>query len=283
MTVTVEMIQTLRKKTGVGMGKCKEALVETSGNVEDAVDWLRKKGIASAVKKEGRDANEGIIGVVETDEIIAFAEVNSETDFVANNANFQKFVKDIAEEVAATNPESLEAFLQQKFSKDSNLSVDEFRATFVQSIGENIQVKRVKTFLKGSNKSLGFYSHMNGKIVTLVEIEGTDSEESLCKEIAMQVAASNPDYLNPESIPEDIINREKEISKEQVKGKPENIMDKILAGKLNAYYDQSCLVRQKFIKDDSLTIDQLVQKRSKELGKPLQVTSFCRWALGQKG
>jgi elongation factor Ts len=279
--VTAAMIKELRERTGVGMGKCKEALEEAKGDMELAIANLRKAGMASAVKKEGREAKEGMIGVAESGNTVALAEVNAETDFVAKNERFKEFVAAIAEDLANTNPPSLDAFLQQKSMKEPSLTIDQFRALIIQAIGENIQIKRVLTLPKTSDRSIGVYSHLGGKIVTLVEITGSGDEEALAKEIAMHVAAASPEYLSPEKVPQEIVESEKEIAKGQVKDKPANVVDKIVEGKVSAFFDSSCLTRQKFIKDDSLTIAELVNKRAKESGKPLTLTNFIRWTVGQ--
>jgi elongation factor Ts len=281
MTITPAMIKELRDRTGVGMGKCKEALEEAKGDMELAISNLRKAGIASAVKKEGRSTNEGMIAFSEKGKTLAIVEVNAETDFVVRNDRFQEFLKNIAEEVAATNPASLEAFKQQKYSKDPSLTIEEYRSTIVQAIGENIQIRRLKTFPKTSDKSLGVYSHMGGKLVTLVEISGSDKEEVLAKDIAMHIAAAAPEYLCESDVPESVIANEKEIAKIQMKDKPENVIDKIVDGKIQSYYDAACLVRQKYIKDDSLSIADLVNKQSKSTGSLLKLTDFLRWGVGQ--
>lgn len=279
--VTPAMIKELRDRTGVGMGKCKEALEEANGDMDLAIANLRKAGMATAVKKEGRATNEGMIGTAESGQYVAIVEVNAETDFVVKNERFQKFLNDVAAEIAATHPASLETFLKQKFSKDTHLTIDEYRATIVQTIGENIQIRRIKVIPKSADKSIGVYNHLGGKIVTLVEIKGGSSEEDLAKEIAMHVAAAAPEFLSPEHVPSPVIEHEKEIAKGQIKGKPENIVGKIVEGKLNAFYDQNCLTRQKFIKDDSLTILDLVNKRAKAVGKNLVLADFLRWSVGQ--
>lgn len=279
--ITVAMIKELRERTGIGMAKCKSALEEANGDMEKAIDDLRKAGMAQAVKKAGREANEGKIGVCETKDLLALVEVNAETDFVVNNDAFQEFVKDMAEEIAKTKPSSLESFLQQKFSKDPRTTIDEHRAHLVQKIGENIQIRRLEVIPKKANSSVGFYSHIGGKMVTVVAISGSSEASSLSKDIAMHIAAANPDFLSPETVPQTVIDHEKEIAAEQLKGKPKNIMDKILEGKVNAFFDQVCLTRQKFIKDDTLSIDELVKKHSKESGKPLEITSFSRWCIGE--
>lgn len=279
--VTVDMIKELRERTGIGMGKCKEALEEANGDMELAISNLRKAGMASAVKKEGRTTNEGLIGSSETDSHIAIVEVNAETDFVAKNDRFKEFLDQISQEVAATAPASLEAFLQQKFSKDPALTIDQYRATIVQTIGENIQIRRLTVLNKSSDKSVGVYIHLGGKIVTAVEINGSNGEAGLAKDIAMHIAAAAPEYLAPNSVPEAIISQEKEIARSQIQGKPENIVEKIVEGKVKAFYDAACLVCQKYIRDDSVSIEELVNKRAKETGKPLKVTSFLRWSVGQ--
>ncbi len=279
--VTATMIKELRERTGVGMGKCKEALEEAKGNMELAIANLRKAGMATAVKKQGRETNEGMIAVAEKNGTIALVEINAETDFVVKNDLFQNFLKSIAEEIVATKPRSLETFLSQKYSKDHDLTIDQYRATVIQAIGENIQIRRFKTYTRDKNHSIGIYSHHGGKVVTVVEITGAGGEEALAKDIAMHVAAASPEYLSPETVPAEVISHEKEIVKEQIKGKPANIVDKIVDGKINSYYDANCLIRQKYIKDDSITITDLVGKHAKANGKTLALSGFIRWSVGQ--
>ena len=279
--VTPSLIKELRERTGVGMGKCKEALEVAHGDIELAIANLRKAGIAGAVKKEGRVTNEGLIGSAQSSHSVAIVEVNAETDFVVKNERFQQFLQNIAEEIAETKPASLEEFLKQKYSKDSHITIDEYRATLVQTIGENIQIKRLHVLPKNSDKTIGIYNYLGGKVITVVEIEGSPSEETLAKDIALHIAAAAPEYLAPEQIPQSILTNEKEIARSQVKGKPEFIADKIVEGKINAFFDQCCLIKQKYIRDDSLTIADLVNNRAKETGRPLSVTNFLRWAVGQ--
>lgn len=280
-TITPAMIKELRERTGVGMGKCKEALEESKGDMELAIANLRKAGMASAVKKEGRETKEGMIGIAENGKIVAIVEANAETDFVVKNDRFKEFLNNIAQEVAKTNPPSLDAFLQQPYSKEPGITVDQYRATVVQTIGENIQIRRLLILNKTGDRSIGIYSHLGGKIVTVVEITGSGAEEAIAKDIAMHIAAAAPEYLSPEKVPQEIINNEKDIAKAQIQGKPANIVDKIVDGKVNAYYDTNCLIRQKYIRDDSITIADLVNKRAKETGKPLTVANFIRWTVGQ--
>lgn len=277
MTITPQLIRELRERTGVGIGKCKEALTEAKGDIEIAIENLRKSGMASAVKKEGRTTNEGMIASAENDQRVALVEVNAETDFVVKNDRFQQFLTDIAEEVATTNPASLEDFLKQTFSKESGLTIDEYRASIVQAIGENIQIRRVKTFEKNASHSLGVYSHLGGKIVTLVKIDGTNTAEDLAKDVAMHIAAAQPEYIKPEDVPESVLQSEKEITRSQMQGKPDNVIEKILEGKISKFLDENCLNRQLFIKDDSLKIAELVKKN----GENLEITDFARWTVGQ--
>lgn len=279
--ITAGLVKELRDRTGVGMAKCKEALEAAGGDIELAIDNLRKAGMASAVKKEGRETNEGIIKVGEDASCLALVEVNAETDFVVKNEKFQEFAATLANEACKSKPTSLQEFMEQKYSKDPNMTLDQLRAVTIQSLGENIQVKRVEVFPKKSNATLGIYSHMGGKLVTLVEVEGGNQEEELARDIAMHIAAESPEYLSSEEVPQRIKDHEREIAKAQIQGKPEHVIEKILEGKLKAYYDQVCLLHQYFIKDSSLTIAQLIEKRGKEVGKPLKVTQFLRWKVGQ--
>ncbi|HEX2579217.1 MAG TPA: translation elongation factor Ts [Rhabdochlamydiaceae bacterium] len=278
--ITPDMVKELRERTGVGMGKCKEALDQAQGDMEKAIDLLRKAGMASAVKKEGRETKEGMVVTAENKGNIALVEINAETDFVVQNDRFKQFAQDIAKEAADTKPASLEAFVQQKFSKDPALTIDEYRAVVMQSLGENIRIRRLQLFPKSSSDSIAIYSHMGGKIVTLVEVEGAAGQETLARDIAMHIAAEAPDYLNPEEVPADIKAREEEIARGQVAGKPAAIMDKIVEGKLKAFYDQVCLLRQKYVKDNAITVENLVANEGKRLGMPLKIRRFVRWQIG---
>jgi len=279
--VTPALIKELRERTGVGMAKCKEALEKSQGDIELAIANLRKAGMATAVKKEGRDTNEGMIGSFASTDAVAVVEVNAETDFVVRNDRFQEFALQIAKRIAETQPASLEQFASEAYQTGDEHTVDQQRSTLVQTLGENIQIKRLKWFPKDKNTSIGLYSHLGGKIVTAVVISGSDEEETLAKDIGMHIAAAAPEYLSPETVPEEVLAQEKDIAQSQVQGKPEHILDKIIAGKLDAFYDTNCLLRQHYLKDDSLTIAQLVEKRAAEKGKPLKIVDFIRWNVGQ--
>ncbi len=279
--VTPEMVKELRERTGVGMGKCKEALDQSQGDMEKAIDFLRKSGMASAVKKEGRETKEGTIATAESSDVIVLVEINAETDFVVQNDRFKQFAQAIALEIAETKPASLESFLEQKYRKDPTVTIDQYRALVVQSLGEHIKIRRLQLFPKSSQLSIGVYSHMAGKIVTLVEMEGGAGQEMLARDIAMHIAAESPDYLKPEEVPADVKAREEEIARGQVTGKPQQIMDKIIEGKIKAFYDQVCLICQKFVKENTISVADLLVREGKRLGKPLAIRRFVRWKVGE--
>lgn len=278
--VTPELIKQLRERTNVAVGKCKEALEQTGGDMEKAIDFLRKSGMASAVKKEGRETNEGAIGYAESNSCIALIEANAETDFVTQNEKFRNFLRDICVQAAETAPASLEALLQQPFSKDKSLTIDQQRAVIMQSLGENIKIRRMQIIKKSSDESIGIYSHMGGKIVCVVELTGADKQEALARDIAMHSAAEAPEYLRVEDVPAAVREREEEVARAQITGKPANIADKIVEGKIKAFYDQVCLLHQKYVKDNAITIEQLLEQEGKRLGKKLGIRQFLRWKVG---
>ncbi len=274
------MIKELRARTNVPMGKCKEALDQAGGDMEKAIDLLRKSGMASAVKKEGRETNEGLIGFAESNQAVALIEANAETDFVTQNEKFKAFLLDLCQQAAETMPVSLEALLEQKSNRDTTITMDQYRALTIQALGENIQVRRLQLVKKAQDLSIGIYSHMGGKIVCLVELVGGTGHEALARDIAMHIAAESPDYLRPEDVPADVKAREEDVARAQIQGKPADIVDKIIQGKIKAFYDQVCLLHQKYVKDNAITIAQLLEQESKQLGKPLHIRSFIRWKVG---
>ena len=279
--ITPQMVKELRERTGVGMSKCKEALVESDANMDKAIEYLRKIGMTSGAKKEGRETKEGIIAVGKSLKNIALLEVNAETDFVVKNEKFQAFAHDIAQQAAKNNPPTLEEFLSMGSDVDPVMTVDQLRNSLIQRFGENIQIKRLEIIDKDPEASYGIYSHMGGKIITIVEIAGSLDVEALAKDIAMHVAAENPDFIRQEDMPEDIKKREEEIARSQIKNKPPEILDRIVAGKVKAYAEGVCLLMQKFIKDPSKTVEKIVEEHSKKIGKPLKIVRFWRWKVGQ--
>jgi elongation factor Ts len=279
--ITAEMIKELREKTGVAMGKCKEALVLAEGDMEKAVDILRKAGMASGVKKEGRETKEGMIVALEDAHHLVLAEGNAETDFVVQNERFKAFLLDCAKQALQQKPKALADFLNTPYEKDRSITIDQYRNLVIQALGENIQLKRVETIHKHPESSYGIYSHMGGKLLVAVEILGAKGCEEIARDIAMHAAAENPDYVRPEEVPPHLLAREEEIARSQIQGKPPQIADKIVQGKLNAYYDQVCLSRQKFIKDSTMTVQEFLDRHAKKIGHPLTIRCFWRWKVGQ--
>jgi len=278
--VSPQMVKELRERTGVGMGKCKEALEAAKGDINEAIDILRRTGMASAVKKESRDTNEGVIVSAEDANSIILVEFRAETDFVVQNDRFKTFVQHVTHDALKHHVHSVEALLSQKCSHHAAITVDEYRAEQVQSLGENIKISKVALVQKVKDHSFGVYSHMGGKILTLVEIKGDAHQAELAKAIAMHVAAEAPEYLNPEDVPQEILDKEADIARSQVIGKPEQIQEKIIQGKLNAYYDQFCLTRQKYVRDNAHTVQQILEEAGKKQGKQLSIVRFYRWQIG---
>ena len=278
--ITPKLIKELRERTGIGMGKCKVALEEAAGDIEKAIENLRKQGMASAVKKDSRDAHEGLIGIGKSNSAIALVEVNTETDFVAQNDKFKQFLKDVAVEAAELEPTDLDSFLKEKCKHDTSITIDEYRALIMQALGEKVQIKRLKILSKRDAISIGVYSHMGGKIVALVVMTGGAGNETLASDIAMHVAAEAPDYLAARDVPSSIKEREREIGRSQMQNKPQNIVEQILEGKFKAFCTQFCLMDQKYIKDNAITIAELLDKESKAAGKTLAIKAFLRWQIG---
>lgn len=283
MEITSGLVKELREKTGLGMMDCKKALVETSGDVEKAIDFLRKKGALKAEGKSDRATSEGTITVYleENNRKASIVEVNCETDFVARNDDFVSLVKDVA--AAAVKETSLESLVA--------LKNDAIKAT-IAKLGENISVKRFNTLFTESNGLIGSYVHSNNKVGVLVEL-AADSDISanadellgLAKDIAMHVTASNPLYVRREEVAAEYIEKEKEIilaqSGEDLAKKPENIREKIITGRLDKVYAQVSLLEQPFVKNPDLTVEQVVKEFAKKLGKEISVKSFIKYTLGQ--
>ena len=251
--VTAELVKQLRERTGVGLAKCKAALDESGGNVEKAIEQLRKAGVASAVKKESRETKEGRVEFFETPETVAVAEMNAETDFVVNNDRFRQFHKQVVELLSKAKSANVAEFLQVTMPKDPTKTVDDMRKELISVLGENIVISRIAVVPKLANRSIGIYSHMNGKIFVLVELDGCTSQSDFAKEIAMSQAP---------------------------KDRPAQVIEKIIQGKIKAFYDQVCLLNQKYIKDNAITITELLAKKSKETGKNLTIVKFIRFQVG---
>ena len=286
MNFTAKDVAALREKTGCGMMDCKKARTEAEGNMEKAIDLLREKGLAASVKKAGRIAAEGVAYAVVSDcgKVAAVVEVNAETDFVAKNAEFQAFVKICAGTIIHQNPADVEALLQCK-AEGSELTVDALLKEKILTIGENIKVRRFDRF-EGVVTS---YVHAGGRIGVIVkfetsdEIAANDAFKTCAHNVAMQIAALNPEYLDEASVPAERVEKEKEILTQQIvdEGKPANIAEKIVAGRLGKFFKEICLVDQAYVQDGSMSVKQYVDGVAKELGGEIKIAGFTRFEKGE--
>lgn len=286
MAFTAKDVVALRAKTGCGMMDCKKALVASDGNLDKAIDFLREKGLAAAVKKAGRIAAEGVSYAVTNEAGTAgvVIEVNSETDFVAKNAMFRDFVKTCAETVLACKSADVDALLKCK-AVGSDETVDALLKKIILKIGENIKIRRFQ-LLEGT---VGAYIHADGKIGVITsfdttpEIAAKPEFKEYAKNVCMQVAAISPQYLNESKVPADVVAHEKEILKQQIldSGKPAAIAEKIVNGRLHKFYEEVCLVDQAFIKEDKISVKQYTAQVAKELGGTIQITGFARYECGE--
>ncbi len=286
MSFTAKDVKELREKTGCGMMDCKKALTSSNGDMEKAIDFLREKGLAAAAKKSSRIAAEGLaMAYTNEDSSVGVAiEVNSETDFVAKNADFQAFVKLCAETVMKQKPASVEELLAAK--TEDGQTIEAALQEKILVIGENIKIRRFER-LEGVVAS---YVHAGGKIGVLVKFDVADKSvvsgeafKTFAKDIAMQVAAASPAYLKREEVPAEVLEHEKKILKEQIVqgGAPEKVADKILEGKIGKYYKEVCLIDQPFVKDGHMSVADYAKNVSKELGTEIKIDAFVRFEKGQ--
>ena len=289
--ITASLVNELRKKTNAGMMDCKKALTETNGDLEAAVDYLRKKGIAKAAGKADREASEGIIAARLSDDGKSgiLIEVNCETDFVSRNENFVTFVNTIADTLAGSDAKTLAEALQVNVG---DLTVEDFIKAKVIELGENMQLRKFERFEMADNGAIAQYIHMGGKVGVLVEVSadqgGTAAKEefqSMIKDITLHIAAANPKGLSREDIPADVVEKEKEVFRGQLaneaKPKPAEIIEKIIEGKIGKYFAESCLLEQAFVKDPDTTVGKLVETTGKQVGDALVVRRFVRFGLGE--
>ena len=273
--ITASLVKELREKTGAGMMDCKKVLTETDGDMEKAIELLRERGIAKAAKKSGRVAAEGLVEayVSEDGKVGAVVEVNSETDFVAKNEEFKNFVLNVAKQVVEKNPATVEELLAQDSIEVPGKTVNEVLVDKIATIGENMNIRRFTRF--ESEGLVEKYIHGDGKIAVLVNMKSGDKE--VAKDICMQIAAARPEYLNEASVPEDRLNKEKEILKAQTmnEGKPEAIAEKIVHGRIRKFFEEVCLVDQAFVKNPDMKISQLLKEKNAE------VTEFARFEKGE--
>ena len=269
----------LRQKTGAGVLDCKKALTETNGDMEKAVDFLREKGIATAAKKASRIAAEGIVAAKVEGNTGVLVEVNCETDFVAKGDQYKAFVDGVADYVLKNDVKDVEALIEAK--KEETIEA-------TAKIGEKIAIRRFAKYT-AENGVIESYIHMGGKVGVLVEIDGCtcDASHELAHDIALQIAAAKPLYIKTEEVPAEVIDHEKEILIAQIKNdpklanKPQQIIEKMVEGKVGKYYDENCLLKQAFVKDPSLTIEQVLKNFNAKAGKTLSIARFTRFEMGE--
>jgi elongation factor Ts len=278
------MIKELREATGAGFGDVKSALTEANGNMEEATKILRKKGLAAASKKAGRVTAEGAVVAHVQGNTAVLVEVNCETDFVGRNENFQKFAHEVAKVVAQSRAGSVDELLNEKWP-GSDETVAQKVSEQIGSIKENISIRRFARYDIPQNAVAGTYIHGGGKIGVMVEVVGTSNgvTAEVAKDIAMHIAAAEPRFLRREDVTQKDLDTEREIAREQAlkSGKPENIVEKMVAGKMEKFYGEACLLEQPYIRDDKSTVTQYIQKRGKDAGCELVVTRFTRYKLGE--
>ena len=287
MAITASMVKELREMTGAGMMDCKKALNETNGDLDAAVEYLRKNGQAKAEKKAGRIAAEGIVKtVVKDDKVAAIVEVNSETDFVAKNADFQAYVAEVAEQAVASDAADMDAFMAEAWAADTSKTVKDALVEKIAVIGENLNIRRFeKVVAEGCVVS---YIHGGGRIGVLIEADTDVINEDIkacLKNVAMQVAAMSPKYVSREEVDPSFLEHEKEILLAQAKmenpEKPDNIIEKMIIGRLNKEMKEICLLDQVYVQDSDYTVGKYVEKVAKENGANVTVKKFVRFETGE--
>lgn len=275
MAVNAKMVKELREKTGAGMMDCKKALTETDGNMEKAMEWLREKGISKAQKKADRIAAEGSAAIEVSGNTAVLFEVNCETDFVTKNDSFKSLLKELGAHLLSQKPATVEEALEQKLQGEGD-KLGDYITDVVAKIGEKISLRRFVLKEKTDNDAFGAYLHMGGNIGVLTVLEGS-TDEAAAKDVAMHVAAVNPRYVSREEIPEEEANSEREMLKTQAlnEGKPENIVEKMVEGRLNKFFQEICLLDQNFVKDPDQTVKAYVDSKG---GK---ITGFDRFEVGE--
>ena len=288
MAITAGMVKELREMTGAGMMDCKKALTETNGDMDAAIEFLRKNGQAKAEKKAGRIAAEGIVKtVVRDDKVAAIVEVNSETDFVAKNDEFQGFVEAVVNQVADNNPADMDAFMAEAWAADPSKTVKDALVEKIAVIGENLNIRRFER-VDAENGCVVSYIHGGGRIGVLVvaDTDVVNDEIKTClKNVAMQVAAMSPKYVSRDEVSQEFMDHEKEILLAQAKKenpeKPDNIIEKMIIGRLNKEMKEICLLDQVYVQDSDLTVAKYVDKVAKENNAKVTVTKFVRYETGE--
>ena len=271
--ITASLVKELRERTGAGMMDCKKALTQTDGDIDAAIDYLRENGIAKAAKKADRIAAEGLSHIEVKGNKAVILEINSETDFVAKNEKFVALVKNVAEAILAAEPATLEEALQVEAQGGT---VEAVINEGIATIGEKLSLRRFEVLTKTDADSFGAYSHMGGRIGVLTLVEGSTDEQA-AKDVAMHIAALAPRYLDESEVPADVLEHEKKVLTEQAlnEGKPANIVEKMIVGRINKFLEEITVVKQKFVKDDSLTVEKFVASKGGKLAK------FVRYEVGE--
>ncbi|WP_028392825.1 translation elongation factor Ts [Bacillus cihuensis] len=273
MAISAQLVKELREKTGAGMMDCKKALVETNGDMEKAIDFLREKGIAKAANKGDRIAAEGLTSIIVNGNEAVILEVNSETDFVAKNEGFQLLVKELGEHLLANKPATVEEALEQTIN---GVKVADHINTAIAKIGEKLTLRRFEVVTKTDNGAFGAYLHMGGRISVLSVLEGTTDEEA-AKDVSMHIAALNPKYVSRDQVDASELEREKEVLTQQAlnEGKPEKIVAKMVEGRINKFYEEICVNEQAFVKNPDQKVGQFVETKGGN------IKSFVRFEVGE--
>ena len=271
--ITASLVKELRERTGAGMMDCKKALTQTDGDIDAAIDYLRENGIAKAAKKADRIAAEGLSYIEVKGNKAVILEINSETDFVAKNEKFVALVKNVAEAILAAEPATLEEALQVEAQGGT---VEAVINEGIATIGEKLSLRRFEVVTKSDADAFGAYSHMGGRIGVLTLVEGSTDEEA-AKDVAMHIAALAPRYLDESEVPADVLEHEKKVLTEQAlnEGKPANIVEKMIVGRINKFLEEITVVNQKFVKDDSFTVEKFLASKGGKLAK------FVRYEVGE--
>jgi elongation factor Ts len=299
--ISAQLVKQLREMTGAGMMECKKALVQADGDLTRAVEILRTLGLASAEKKGGRSTKQGLLGVKisANQKLGVLAEVNCESDFVARTEDFQTLVEDITDHIVESKPTHVRkedvaqatseavALYEQKFAKDGNQTVSELIKSKIAKLGENIAVSRFATLAVKGTGVVGSYVHTGAQVATLVEVEAPadilnqEEFQTLVRDIAMHITATNPQFISREDVSAAALDKERSIQRERAlkEGKPEKMVDKIVEGRLGKFYEEVCLLEQPFIKDNAITVGELVKSKSKS--GPIKVAQFVRYKVGE--
>jgi elongation factor Ts len=308
--ISAQLVKQLRERTGAGMMECKKALQESNGDINQAEVVLRKRGIAGATKKESRSTKQGLISVyISPDQKVGvLTEVNCESDFVARTEDFQSLAADIAAHIAETKPRTIrveevteaeranfkahEALYEQKFTKDQNTTIAELVKTKIATLGENINISRFAMYQVDGSGVIGSYIHTGSQIGVLLEVRTSSQEvagkeefKTLVRDIAMQVAAAHPQYVSKEDVPGNVLEKEREIQRDRARGegKPEKMLEKIAEGRMSKFYEEVCLLEQPFIRENTISVGELIKTASAKLGDNVSIVRFTRYKVGDAG